>query len=160
MVFHTIAVWLLVASVPLWGYRWYVFFGLEPRERAIFRRIVTKHYESAFRFGARVFGYLVALAIAVMLFVYTLGYLKKGQIQIGAYKETIRSRLYSGLEPVDQALNTLHYEQPLPVAILITCLVLSVVFTLVAIALRDISLLSRLRRKLTRVHRGSGHEPA
>lgn len=151
MVFHTIAVWLLVASVPLWAYRWYLFAKLEGRERDVFKRIITKRYESAFRFGARVFGYLVALAAAVILFVYALSFLKKGHVQIGAYSETIRSRMYSGLEPVDQALNTFHYEQPLPLAILTTCLVLSVVFTLVATALRDITTILRLRKKLERI---------
>lgn len=151
MVFHTIAVWLLVASVPLWAYRWYLYARLEDRERGVFKRIITKRYESAFRFGARVFGYLVALAVAVLLFVYTLGYLKTGHVQVGAYSETIRSRMYIGLEPIDQALNTYHYEQPLPVAILITCFVLSVVFTLVATALRDISTILRLRKKLKRI---------
>jgi len=151
MVFHAIAVWLLVASVPLWAYRWFLFARLEVREREIFRRIVTKRYESAFRFGARVFGFLVALAVAVILFVYGLRYLKQGSLEIGAFKDTIRSRLYSGMEPVDQVLNSLHYEQPLPLALLTTCLVLSVVFTLVATALRDISTILRLRKKVERV---------
>lgn len=148
MVFHTIAVWLLLASVPLWAYRWYLYSRLEGRERDVFKRIITKRYESAFRFGACVFGYLVALAAAVILFVYGLSYLKKGHVQIGAYSETVRSRMYVGLEPIDQALNTYHYEQPLPVAILITCFALSVVFTLVATALRDISTINKLNRKL------------
>jgi len=153
MVFHGIAVWLLVASVPLWAYRWFAFSKLESRERAVFKRIVSKRHESAFGFGARIFGFLIALAAAVILFVYALVYLKQGHLQVGAYKETIRGRLYSGVESVDQALNTFHYEQPLPLAILTTCLLLSVVFTLVVTALRDIVLLSRLRSKLDRIQR-------
>lgn len=160
MVFHAIAVWLLVASVPLWVYRWVLYARLDIREREVFRRIVTKRYESAFRFGARIFGFLIALAVAVILFVYGLSYLKKGSVEIGAYKDTIRSRFYSGMEPVDQALNSFHYEQPLPLAILTTCLVLSVVFTLVATALRDISTILRLRKKLQRVQRTGGAKPA
>jgi len=151
MVFHVIALWLLVLSVPLWGYRWFVFSKLDTRERSVFKRIVTRRHESAFAFGARIFGFLVALAVAVILFVYGLRYLKQGSVEIGPYKETIRSRLYSGMEPVDQALNSFHYEQPLPIAILTTCFLLSVAFTLVATALRDISLIGRLRQKLEKL---------
>ena len=154
MVFHAIAVWLLVASVPLWAYRWFLYVKLDDRERQIFKRLVTKRYEGAFAFGARMFGFLVALAAAVLLLVYGLRYLKNGALEVGVYKETIRGRLYSGMEPVDQALNTFHYEQPLPVAILTTCFLLSVVFTLVSTALRDIATLLRLRKKLERLQTG------
>jgi len=148
MVFHAIAVWLLVASVPLWGYRWLVYLRLAPRERAVFKRLVTRRHESAVGFGARIFGFLVALAGAVVLLVYGLGYLKEGSVQITSYKTLVRSRLYSGLEPVDQALNSYHYDQPVPLAIVTACFLLAVGFTLVSSALRDISVISRLRRKL------------
>ncbi|MEO9529191.1 hypothetical protein [Roseibium sp.] len=158
MVFHAIAIWLLVASVPLWVYRWVVYVGLNARERAIFRRLVTSRAESAFRFGARMFGFLVVLASAVMLLVYTLRYLKQGSIEIGVFKQTVRGRLYSGMDPVDQALNSYHYEQSLPIAVLTTCLLLSVAFTLVAAALRDISILGRLRRKLKKLQTRLGTE--
>ncbi|MCR9061862.1 MAG: hypothetical protein NXI02_31345, partial [Rhodobacteraceae bacterium] len=47
-----------------------------------------------------------------------------------------------------RALDAYHYDQFLPVAILTTCALLSVAFTLVATALRDISMMSRLNKKL------------
>ncbi|GAB4517933.1 MAG: hypothetical protein Tsb0019_17890 [Roseibium sp.] len=148
MVFHAIAVWLLAASVPLWAYRWLVYAKLAPRERMAFKRLVTRRHESALGFGARVFGFLIALAAAVIFLVFGLRYLKHGTLEIGAFNEVIRNRLYSGLDPVDRALNAYHYEQPLPLAILTTCFMLAVGFTLVTSALRDISVISRLRRKL------------
>jgi hypothetical protein len=148
MVFHAIAVWLLAASVPLWAYRWLVYLRLAPRERAVFKRLVTRRHEGPFGFGARIFGFLVALAAAVALLAYVLRYLKRGTVEIGAFNEIFRSRLYSGVEPVDQVLNSYHYEQTLPVAIVTTCFLLAVVFTLVTTALRDISVIARLRRKL------------
>ena len=52
---------------------------------------------------------------------------------------------------MDQALDTFHYDQWLPIAILTTCALLSISFTLVATALRDISLLNRLLKRLKKV---------
>ena len=148
MVFHAIGMWLLAAAIPLWIYRWIVYSKLDERERVVFKRIIKRRHENAFAFAFRMFGYLVALAAAVFLLVLGLRYFKYGSLQIGAYRETIRGRLYSGYEPVDQMLDTVHYDQLLPIAILTTCALLSVAFTLVATALRDISTVSRLRRKL------------
>lgn len=148
MVFHVIGTWLLVASVPLWIYRWFVYSKLDDRERLIFKRLLKHRYESAFAFGARIFGFLVVLAVAVIVLVVGLRYLKYGSIQIGAYREVMRNRLYSGVEPVDQALDTFHYDQLMPVAILTTCLLLSVAFTLVSTAVRDIFVVSRLHKKV------------
>lgn len=148
MVFHAIGMWLLAASIPLWIYRWIVYSKLDEQERLVFRRIIKRRHENAFSFAFRMFGYLVALAAAVFLLVLGLRYFKYGSLQIGAYRETIRGRLYSGYEPIDQTLDLLHYDQLLPIAILTTCALLSVAFTLVATALRDISTVSRLRKKL------------
>ncbi|MES0880612.1 hypothetical protein [Roseibium sp. SCP14] len=148
MVFHAIGMWLLAASIPLWIYRWIVYSKLDERERLIFKRIIKQRHESAFAFALRMFGYLVALAAAVVILVLGLRYFKHGTAQIGAYRETIRGRLYSGYEPVDQMLDTFHYDQLLPIAILTTCALLSVAFTLVATALRDISTVRRLNRKV------------
>ncbi|WP_269580728.1 hypothetical protein [Roseibium sp. Sym1] len=156
MVFHTIAIWLLILSVPLWAYRWVLFSKLNGQERTVFKRIVRKRHESAFKFGARIFGFLLALVVGVLVLVYGLGFLKQGAVNVVPYKDVIKNRLYSGVEPIDQTLNTIHYEQPLPVAIVITCFILSVVFTLVSAAIRDISLLRRLRRKLERVGKETG----
>ncbi|CTQ59948.1 MAG: hypothetical protein RIE06_12740 [Roseibium album] len=148
MVFHAIGVWLLVAAVPLWIYRWYVYSRLDARERRVFTRIVKRRHENAYAFALQMFGFLIALATAVILLVLGLRYIKQGSLELGAYRETIRNRLYSGVDPIDRALDAYHYDQFLPVAILTTCALLSVAFTLVATALRDISMMSRLNKKL------------
>lgn len=148
MVFNAIAVWLLIGAIPLWAYRWLIYSRLEPREKQIFRRIVLHRHERAVYFALRMFGYLVALAIAVMAVVFGLRYLKHGNLEVGAYRDMIRSRYYSGVGPFDEALNTFHYDQMLPVALLTTCALLSIAFTLVASALRDISTIRKLTRKL------------
>lgn len=149
MVFHAIGMWLLAAAVPLWIYRWIVFARLDPRERQIFRRLVRQRHESALAFVVKMFGFLVVLAASVFALIYGLSYVKRGSLDIGAYSDTVRSRLYSGLEPLDQALDAYHYDQLLPVAIMTTCALLSVAFTLAATALRDITLATRLHRKVT-----------
>jgi len=148
MVFHAIGVWLLVAAVPLWIYRWYAFSKLDARERRIFTRIVRRRHENAYAFALQMFGFLLALAAAVIVLVMGLRYIKQGSIEFGAYRETIRNRLYSGVDPIDRALDAYHYDQLMPIAIITTCALLSVAFTLVATALRDISLMSRLNKKL------------
>lgn len=151
MVFHAIGVWLLVISVPLWAYRWFAFSKLTGRERLAFKRLIKRRHESSFGFALRVFGFLVALAMSVILLVLGLRYFKQGSLELGTFRDTMRGRLYSGLEPVDQALNTFHYDQWLPIAILTTCALLSVAFTLVATALRDISVMGRLRKRLSNI---------
>ena len=148
MVFHVIGMWLLILSIPLWIYRWVAYSRLDDRERAIFKRLLKHRYENALAFGFRIFGFLVAVAVAVIVLVVGLRFLKYGSIQIGAYRDVMRNRLYSGVEPVDQALNTFHYDQLLPIAILTTCALLSVAFTLVATALRDIFVVLRLNKKV------------
>ncbi|MET1411831.1 hypothetical protein ABVF61_06170 [Roseibium sp. HPY-6] len=148
MVFHAIGMWLLAAAIPLWVYRWYAYSKLEPPERRIFTRIVKRRHENAYAFALQMFGYLIALAAAVILLVMGLRYIKQGSLEVGAYRETIRNRLYSGVDPIDRALDAYHYDQLLPIAIITTCALLSVAFTLVATALRDISLMSRLHKKL------------
>jgi hypothetical protein len=148
MVFHVIGMWLLAAAIPLWIYRWFVYSRLDSRERLIFKRLLKHRYENAFAFGARIFGFLVALAVAVILLVFGLRFLKYGSLQIGAYRDMMKNRLYSGLEPVDQALDTFHYDQLIPVALLTTSLFLSVAFTLVATAIRDIIVVRRLNKKV------------
>jgi hypothetical protein len=148
MVFHVIGVWLLAAAIPLWIYRWLVYFKLNNQERLIFRRLIKRRYESAIVFALRIFGFLIALAAAVILLVSVLRYLKYGTLQFGAYRDTMRNRLYSGVDPVDQALDAFHYDQLLPVAILTTCVLLSVAFSLVGTAIRDIFVVRRLHRKL------------
>ncbi|WP_421984298.1 hypothetical protein [Roseibium sp.] len=140
--------WLLVAAIPLWIYRWYVFSKLDARERRIFKRIVKRRHENAYAFALQMFGYLIALAAAVILLVVGLRYIKHGSLEFGAYREVIRNRIYSGVDPIDYALDTYHYDQLLPIAIITTCALLSVSFTLVATALRDVSLMSRLNKKL------------
>lgn len=159
MVFHAIAFWLLVLAVPLWGYRWFLYHGLAPRERLVFRRIVRQHHENTYLFGLRIFGFLAAVAATVFALVLGLRYLKTGSTELGAYRDMMRTRLYSGMDPVDSALDTFHYDQIAPIAVLTACFVLAVGFTLVSAALRDISLIKRLRRKLVRIS-GNDEGPA
>lgn len=148
MVFNAIAVWLLIASVPLWIYRWFLFSRLTARERQMFKRLVAQRHESAFMFALRMAGYLIVLAFSVFVVLFGLRYLKDGDLGITTYSDTIRSRLYSGIGPVDNALDKFHYDQMLPVAALTTILFLTVSFTLATAALRDISLIRRLLRKV------------
>jgi hypothetical protein len=151
MVFHVIGFWLLMLAIPLWGYRFFLTSKLAYREKKIFRRLLDHADERAYFFALKLFGFLVALSAAVLAMVAGLGYIKHGSTQIGSYREVIRSRIYSGVDPVDQALDTFHYDQWLPIAFLTTCALLSISFTLVATALRDISLLNRLRKRLKKV---------
>ncbi|UES49865.1 hypothetical protein [Roseibium aggregatum] len=151
MVFNAIAVWLLIASVPLWIYRWFLFSRLTARERLMFKRLVAQRHESSFVFAVRMAGYLIALAVAVFFVVFGLQYLKYGNFGITTYSDTIRSRFYSGIEPVDQALDSYHYDQMLPVAALTTILLVTVAFTLVTAAIRDISLIRRLQKKVKKL---------
>ncbi|POF29711.1 hypothetical protein [Roseibium marinum] len=156
MVFNAIVVWLLVAAVPLWIYRWVAYSRLSAAEQGVFKRLVARRQERAIGFALRIFGFLAVFAATVIVAVFSLRYLKYGTFRLDPYREMVRSRFYSGVEPVDQALDTFHYNQMLPVAILTTCLLLSIAFTLVAVALRDISLIRRLRRRLKHFTQRSG----
>ena len=109
---------------------------------------MKRRHENAYAFALQMFGFLLALAAAVILLVIGLRYIKQGSLEFGAYRDVMRNRLYSGVDPIDQALDAYHYDQMLPIAIITTCALLSVAFTLVATALRDVSLMSRLNRKL------------
>ncbi|TYC55716.1 hypothetical protein FMN50_11800 [Rhodobacterales bacterium] len=151
MVFHTLIVWLLVAAFPLWVVRWVLYLRLAPRERTMFARLVTNRHESAVMFGLRLFGFLVGLAVAIMALIFTLGYLKDGVLRIGAFRDYIRGHTYSGLEGVDRAIDTFHYNQYLPVALLTTAALLTIAFTLVMAASRDIVLIRRLNGKIRRL---------
>ncbi len=151
MVFHAIGMWLLAAAVPLWVCRWYMFFKLEERERAVFRRLVSRRLESPYYFALRIFGFLVALAISVLVLTTGLRYLKSGSLEVGTFSDNLRGRLYSGVEPVDQVLDAFHYDQLLPVALVTTSALLAIAFTLVATALRDIVMIRKLDRKLEKL---------
>ncbi|MEP3048352.1 MAG: hypothetical protein ABJL55_23560 [Roseibium sp.] len=148
MVFQVIGFWLLVLAIPLWAYRWYLVAALDPRERSAFRRLIKQRHEHAVKFGTKVFGYLIIIAVAVMTLVFGLTFLKHGAVRIGSYRDTMRGRLYSGVDTVDQALDTFHYDQILPIAVITTCLVLTLGFTLVTTALRDISVVRQLKKRL------------
>lgn len=137
-----------MAALPLWIIRWLLFFGLEERERQIFKNLVARRFESAVGFALRIFGYLVALSVAVVVLVFGVRYIKFGSLQITPYREVIHSRLYSGVRPIDNFLDAFHYDQLMPVAVLTTCFLLSVAFTLVMVAIRDIVLIRRLTKKL------------
>lgn len=151
MVFHAIAFWLLVLAVPLWAYRWFLYRTLALREQLLFRRIIRQRHENTYLFGLRVFAFLVAIALAVLVLVFTLRYFKHGTVELGLFRDLVRSRLYFGVDPIDRTLDMVHYDQTAPIAILTTCLVLAVAFTLVSAALRDIAIIKRLRKKLERL---------
>ncbi|EAV43211.1 hypothetical protein SIAM614_20346 [Stappia aggregata IAM 12614] len=151
MVFNAIAVWLLIASVPLWICRWFLFSRLTARERLMFKRLVAQRHESAFMFAARMAGYLIVLAFCVFVVVFGLRYLKNGNLGITTYSDIIRSRFYSGIDPLDHMIDSYHYDQMLPVAVLTTILFLTVSFTLATAALRDISLIRRMQKKVRKV---------
>jgi UPF0716 family protein affecting phage T7 exclusion len=151
MVFNAIALWLLIASVPLWIYRWFLFSRLTARERQMFKRLVAQRHESAFMFAARMAGYLIVLALSVFVVVFGLRYLKNGNLGLSTYSDTIRSRMYSGIDPVDHMLDSFHYDQMLPVAALTTILFLTASFTLATAAVRDISLIRRMQKKVRKV---------
>lgn len=153
MVFQAIGFWLLMLSIPLWAYRFSLSARLNRREYRIFRRLIEKADERIFFFAVRLFGFLVAISVGVMALVAGLGYAKNGSTDFGAYREVVKSRLYSGVDMVDEALDTFHYDQWFPIAVLTTCALLSISFTLVGAALREISILRRLRQRLQRVTR-------
>ncbi|PVB59783.1 hypothetical protein [Labrenzia sp. 011] len=156
MVFNAIAFWLLVAAVPLWIYRWFAYSRLSAAEKQLFKRLVARRHERSIGFALRIFGFLTAFTAAVFVVVFGLRYLKYGTFHIPLYRDMFHTRLYSDVEPVDQALDTLQYDQVLPIAILTTCLLLSIAFTLVAAALRDINLIRRLHRKFSHLGHMSG----
>lgn len=148
MVFHTIAICLLITAVPLWIVRLAFFLGLEKRERQIFRNLVKRRFENAVGFALRIFGYLFAVSAAIVILVFGVRYIKFGSLKITPYRELIHTRLYSGVDPIDNILDAIHYNQIMPVAVISTCLLLSIAFTLVMVALRDIVLMRRLSRKI------------
>lgn len=156
MVFQAIGFWLLVLAIPLWMYRWYIVVALDPRERAIFKRLIKQRHEHIVKFGTKVFGYLIIIAASVLGLVFGLAYLKHGAVRIGSYRDMMRSRIYSGVDSVDYALDTFHYDQILPIAIFTTCLVLSIGFALVTTAIRDISVIKQLKRRIASLVNKSG----
>ena len=151
MVFQAIGFWLFVLAIPLWAYRFFLSLRLTSRERKVFKHLRQRADDKALVFAIKLFAFLVGLGASVLGLVALLGYIKYGSAQIGSYREIVRNRLYSGVDTVDQALDTFHYNQWLPVALLITCALLTIGFTLVGAALRDISLLRRLRARLRKI---------
>ncbi len=151
MVFQAIGFWLLVLAIPLWAYRFYLTYKLDSRELKAFKRLLQRAEEKALVFALKLFAFLVALSACVLGLIAILGYIKYGDSKIGTYREVIRNRIYSGVDTVDSALDTFHYDQWLPIAILIICALLSISFTLVGTALRDISLLRRLHARLQKI---------
>lgn len=159
MVFQAIGFWLLILAIPLWVYRFYLSSRLKPREHKAFKRLLQRADEKVLVFAARLFGFLVALSASVLALIALLGYIKYGDSQIGSYRDVVRNRIYSGVDTVDYALDTFHYDQWLPIAILSTCALLTVSFTLVGTALRDVSLLNRLHNRLKKIG-GRSETPA
>jgi hypothetical protein len=149
IVFHGIIVFLFLAAIPLWAYRMFCVSSLTVAERRIMKRFAKHRFESVFVFAAQIFGYLLAMAVLVIGFILAIGYLKFGTIQIKTYREMFHGRLYTGTEHADRVLNSAHYDQSLPVAVLMIIVFLTIGFTLVTVALRDIYLARRLHRKVS-----------
>jgi len=153
MVFQAIGFWLLMLCVPLWAYRFSLSSKLTKREYRTFKRLIERADERIFFFAVRLFAFLVVLSAAVIGLISGLSYFKHGTSQMGSYRELVRSRYYSGVDMVDEALDTFHYDQWFPIAVLTTCALLSISFTLVGAALREISILRRLHSRLKHINK-------
>ncbi|MEP0235598.1 hypothetical protein [Roseibium sp.] len=149
-IFTTISFFLIVLAVPLWAYRIFAAYRLPARERSILRRLIARQ-ENAIAFGTRIFGFLVVLAGCVFALLYVLAYLKHGKIRYLTFRDAFHQRFYSGFDSIDPYIDMMLYNQIMPIMMLLTVLLLSVSFTLVMTALRDIRLIRRLRQKLARL---------
>ncbi|GGB35508.1 hypothetical protein GCM10011316_04550 [Roseibium aquae] len=154
MVFNTIILLLFAVSIPLWAGRFLALSTLDPRAREIFQRLVRTK-ESPVAFAARMFVLLVALSGTLLILVYGMSYLQTGRLLHASYGEVMSNRLYSGVEGVDNTLDTAFYGLPLPITVLMKCLFLTAAFTLALKATNDLSIILRLRGKIKRLVRPS-----
>ncbi|MBS8260462.1 hypothetical protein DYI23_09560 [Roseibium polysiphoniae] len=149
-IFITISFILIALAIPLWAYRIFAASRLQERERSILRRLIARQ-ENAIAFATRIFGFLVVLAGCVFALLYVLAYFKHGQVRPLTFRDAFHQRFYSGFDSVDPYIDMMLYDQIMPIMMLLTALLLSVSFTLVMTALRDIRLIRRLRQKLSRL---------
>lgn len=152
MTFSFIGVLLLVLSVPLWTCRLVLFLGLNPRSRGILKR-VRRHGGSAIRIAVRTFGVSLAAFGVVFTLLIVLRFLKYGDTHVRSLSEIFRNRLYLGHGGIDSQVDTLVYDQALPVGLIFFCVIFSSGLALVVSALRDIFLIRKLKRRITRLER-------
>jgi hypothetical protein len=150
--FSFIGVLLLVLSVPLWTCRLVLFLGLDPRRRGIVKR-VRRRGGSAIRFAARTFAVTLAAFGVVFALLVVFRFLKYGDLHIRSLSEIFRNRLYVGHGGIDSHVDTLVYDQALPVGLILFCLIFSAGLALVVSALRDIFLIRKLKRRIARLER-------
>ncbi len=152
MTFSFIGVLLLLLSVPLWTCRLVLYLGLTPRSRGILKR-VRRHGGSAIRFAARTFGVTLAAFGVIFALLILLRFLKYGDTHVRSLSEIFRNRLYVGHGGIDSQVDTLVYDQALPVGLIVFCLIFSAGLALVVSALRDIYLIRKLKRRIARLER-------
>lgn len=152
MIFNVIGLVLLVCSLPFWLYRARLVAALDARSKTIFKRLLKRH-ERPLVFGGKLFALLIVLTGLMFVVVYALAYFKHGAVYFKSYRDVVRNRLYSGIESVDPHLDAFLYDQIPPIMIIITCLLLAGGFTLFMTALRDIELVTRLRKRLEKLQK-------
>ncbi len=152
MTFSFIGVLLLVLSVPLWTCRLVLYLGLNPRSRGILRR-VRRYGGSAIRFAVRTFGVTLAAFGVIFTLLIVFRFLKYGDTHLSSLSDIFRNRFYVGHEGIDSHVDTLVYDQVLPVGLILFCLIFSSGLALVASALRDIFLIRKLKRRIGRLER-------
>lgn len=158
MIFNVIGLLLLASSLPLWLYRARLVAALDARSRTVFKRLLKRH-EPPLVFGAKLFALLMVLTGLMLLIVYALAYFKHGAVYFKSYRDVVRNRLYSGMESIDPHLDAFLYDQIPPVMIVITCLLLAGGVTLFMTALRDIELVTRLRKRLEKLQKRTENMP-
>ncbi|MEJ8472618.1 hypothetical protein [Roseibium algae] len=147
----TISLIMIAIAVPLWAYRTICFYRLNYRAKSILRRLIARH-ESVTLFGTRVFGFLVVLSGVIFSFLYALAYLKTGRLHFHTFKDIFPRRIYSGINNIDSHIDALLYDQIMPIMVLVTAFMLSFSFTVLMTALRDIQMIRRLQRRISKLN--------
>ena len=150
MTFSIIGVLLLLLSIPLWTCRLVLYLGLTPRSRGVLKR-VRRHGESAIRFAARTFGVTILAFAIIFALLVLFRFLKYGDTHFRSLSDIFRNRLYVGHGVIDSHVDTLIYDQVLPLGLIVFCLIFSAGLALVVSALRDIFLIRKLKRRIGRL---------
>jgi len=149
-VLNAIALFLLLASIPIWAYRMALYTGLDAKAKAMFKRLCRRN-ESALMFCLRTFGLLIAFAASILALLYALSFIKYGSVRSMSYSDVVSHRLYSGIEAVDPHIDTVLYNQHLAFMAVTSCLLLAIGLTAFLTPMRDIELINRLKLRLKRL---------
>ncbi|MXN63863.1 hypothetical protein GR183_03015 [Stappia sp. GBMRC 2046] len=141
---------LTLLSAPLWAYRHVIYRQLTPRARTIVDN-VSRHHEKSYRFALRVFGLVAGALCLILALISIIQYSKFGEIGVDKFREIAKPQLYSGSRFIDSNLKIFLYDQHPIFGLILVALLFSVGLTLVLSALRDISLIGRLNRRLSRL---------